>query len=311
MTTEGKLPVVDLSTPDEQQVAAELVNAFKTIGFATLTNHGVDSAVIDSAFAASKSFFDLSVETKMRYKYQGHLSNRGYIPYEAENHFAETVKPDKKETYDIGTQSEKDFETPWPNELPSSEFKDILLRYYDEFNGVYLRLCRLLAMGLGMKDSDFFSRRSDEQHCNLRLLHYPQVEKDPDDTETIVRGARHTDFGTLTLLTQDGTGGLRVQRADGSWIFVPPVPGSIIVNVGDMLQRWTNDVLPSTPHQVVNLSNHADTIPERYSIAFFCNANKDVMLECLEEVSKEPAKYSPINALQYLTQRLTETISNQ
>jgi isopenicillin N synthase-like dioxygenase len=136
----------------------------------------------------------------------------------------------------------------------------------------------------------------------LRLLHYPNVaaREACAASAVVVRGALHTDYGTLTLLTQDQTGGLRVQRRDGTWTFLRPIPGGIVVNVGDMLQRWTNDVLRATPHQVVEHPDHArDDIPERFSVAFFCNANKDVLLEPLEFLSDQPPKYPPINALEY------------
>jgi isopenicillin N synthase-like dioxygenase len=137
-------------------------------------------------------------------------------------------------------------------------------------------------------------------------LHYPAEEH---NTHTI-RGNIHSDFGTLTLLVQDAVGGLQVQRTDGTWIMVQPRANAIIVNVGDMLMRWTNDKLQATLHQVVTPPGVSKSIPERFSIAFFCNANKETLLECLENCSDNfnPPRYPPINAYDYLTQRLTDTI---
>lgn len=228
------IPVVDMSDHrDDMEIAKELVQAFGQIGFATLVHHGVPQATVRKGFSSSKQFFDLPLETKLQYKYQSHTSNRGYISMGSEK-FETLTKPDRKETFDIGKEGEEGFQTPWPQELAEQGFKKDLLQYFREFNELNLRIMRLLAIGLGLPDETFFVNRCNEQHCNLRLLHYPELERDTE--ETIVRGAIHTDYGSITLLSQDTIGGLRAQRLDGSWIGVKPVEGSIIVNVGDMLE---------------------------------------------------------------------------
>lgn len=297
--------VIDLSQGDAAQ---ELVQAFSSLGFATVINHGISLATIDQAFEQSKSFFSLESSVKQKYKYRNHASNRGYISMGQETHEQATAGADYKETFDIGKEKEAGMETPWPMEL--TEFRPNVLQYFSQFNELHLRLLRLVATGLRLSDPDFFVNQCNEQHCNMRLLHYPEIQRKASESDTLLeRGALHTDFGTLTLLTQDQVGGLRVQRRDGSWIFLKPVEGGIVLNVGDMLQRWTNDVLRATPHQVVEHPNHSkQVVPERYSIAFFCNANKRVMLEPLSEVSEEAPKYPPINAMEYLTKRLSDTI---
>jgi isopenicillin N synthase-like dioxygenase len=220
-----------------------------------------------------------------------------------------------------------------------------MMTYFAEFDALHLRIMKHLAIAFKMETDDYFVERCNEKHENLRLLHYPAVPKDPNanvnansdndadadadaDADLIQRGNIHTDFGTITLLVQDGVGGLRAQRLDGTWLSVPPIKDSIVVNIGDMFQRWSNDLLRATPHQVVesrpddtDTDTDTDTavasqqqttmIPERYSIAFFCNANKSVLLECLEQcVSEEnPAKYPVVNAHDYLTMRLSQTIN--
>jgi isopenicillin N synthase-like dioxygenase len=170
----------------------------------------------------------------------------------------------------------------------------------------------MIAIGLKLPDPDFLVKRSNNQHENLRLLHYHSLP--PDHPNKMIRGNVHTDFGALTLLVQDAVGGLRVKNVQGDWINVEPIPHSIIVNVGDMLMRWSNDRLKATLHQVISPSRFTaeDSIPERYSIAFFCNANKDATIECLENCrdESEPAKYAPVNAHAYLTQRLADTIAS-
>ena len=310
MTAEDEVPVIDLSAGDEESRANELVKAFCTMGFATLVNHGIEMSAIDNAFAASKTFFDLPLDKKRQYPYQGHTSNRGFIEMGNETH-ENGSSFDRKETFDIGFEGDSDFSTPWPEDLASEGFKEDLLKYYSVFDALHLRLLKLLAIGLKL-DSDFFAKDCDEKHCNLRLLHYPKLHRESvsNGNQQIERGALHTDYGTVTLLTQDQTGGLRVKRLDGSWTFLRPVAGGIVVNVGDMLQMWTGGKLRATPHQVVEHPGHAGgIIPERYSIAFFCNANKDVMLKPLQLDPDEPAKYPPIRSLDYLTKRLAATIA--
>jgi isopenicillin N synthase-like dioxygenase len=118
--------------------------------------------------------------------------------------------------------------------------------------------------------------------------------------------------GTITLLAQEEISGLRAQRIDGEWISIPPIAGGIAVNIGEMLMRWSNDVLRATPHQVLDdVGSDSATVPERHSIAFFCNANKDTVLDCLPGCcgDEQPAKYEPVNAHEYITGRLAGTIS--
>jgi isopenicillin N synthase-like dioxygenase len=309
------IPIIDMEGGDA--VGAEILKAFSSIGFATLTNHAIPQSVIDNAFACSKAFFSLPLDQKMKRKYEGHASNRGYIPMGCEAFISEN--PEKKETFDMGKDEEVGYQNKWPTDELTVSFKEVMLEYFERFDALHLRIMKLLAVAWNMLDENFFVDRCNEKHANLRLLHYPSVAKTKKGL--VQRGAVHTDFGTLTLLTQDSVGGLRAQRMDGAWVTVPPIPGSIVINVGDMFQRWSNDVLRATPHQVVELpkspsdpsnrDDHDESIPERYSIAFFCNANKNVLLECLNQcVSDEnPPRYPSVNAHDYLTMRLSQTIS--
>jgi isopenicillin N synthase-like dioxygenase len=315
------IPRIDLSQ-DETVVVEELMTALQSIGFATLVNHGVEPGTLQSAFGASKDFFSLPLDTKQGYKFQGHESNRGYITMGSETHDLQAdCPPDPKETFDIGKEDEPGFGNFWPEELKETPFRKDLLDYFQSMDGLYLRLMRLIGTGLQLPDPEYLVQRCNAQHENLRLLHYPALlERDSTNSKPRVRGNVHTDFGTLTLLVQDQVGGLQVRHANGTWIHVQPVPHAIIVNVGDMLMRWTNDQLKATLHQVVtpktghaNDTNDTNSISERYSIAFFCNANKDTLLECLEpccSTPERPAKYAPVNAHEYLTERLTDTIQN-
>jgi len=266
----SSIPLIDLSVEkDEVALGKEVVETFKLVGFATLINHGVDASTIQRGFAASKTFFEMPLETKRKYKYVNHAANRGYIQPGSENHKTTGVADEQKETYDIGKEAEDGYATPWPVELAEKGFKEDLLHYFQEFNQLNLRLMKLIAIGLGLPDPDFLVIRCNDQHCNLRLLHYLELKR-LEKGQTIQRGARHTDYGSITLLcqviknsdlsqavlslkylqrnspksffpyysndVQDMVGGLRVQSLDGKWTNVQPVEGSIIVNLGEMMQ---------------------------------------------------------------------------
>ena len=357
--TSSGIPVIDLSrNREEVEIVSELIEAFTTIGFCTLIHHGIPSDLFRGAFRASKTFFELPFETKLKCKYKTPSSNRGYIPYGMERHDkdkegrllvaksptndanANTTAPDQKETMDIGYDDDRRdddddlVKNEWPQDLSPLDFRDVLEAYFEEMDSLHLRLMKYIGRGLGLPDDgDYLVRKCNGKHENLRLLHYPSMERTVGDgTGThggTTRGNAHTDYGTLTLLVQDMVGGLKVKRKDGTWIDVQPVEDSIIVNVGDMLMRWSNDRLKATLHKVESPEATTNTtalsadskppegstatktmVPERYSIAFFCNANKNVEIECLETCCSPsaPARYPPINAHEYLTQRLTATI---
>jgi isopenicillin N synthase-like dioxygenase len=198
----ASIPVIDLcAEKPENLLAQEVIETFKTLGFATLINHGVATATIEKGFAASKAFFEMPLETKRKYKYVSHETNRGYIQPGLENHKTTDMADERKETFDIGKEGEAGYNTPWPQELAHSGFKEDLLQYFQEFNLLNLRLMRLIAIGLGLSDHDYLVSRCDGQHCNLRLLHYLELARTVKGT-TIQRGARHTDYGSITLLCQ-------------------------------------------------------------------------------------------------------------
>lgn len=284
------IPVIDLSLPS---AAEDLVRALTSPGFCSLINHGIDATLMRCCFALSHEFFSLPTPTKLTYKYQGHDSNTGYIALGMETH---VKKPDCKETLDILATSTP----PCPFVTELEDF-GVVSSYWKAMNTLQLQLLEWIAQGLQLQDPKFFVDRCNQEHCNLRMLHYPPVPS-TDDKATI-RGARHTDFGTLTLLIQDETGGLQVEADDGSYVNVPTIPDAIVLNVGDMLQIWTNGKLRATPHRVVDVGTERD----RYSIAFFCNANKDVTLEPI--TFGEVPKYRAINAFEHLKARLQATVA--
>jgi isopenicillin N synthase-like dioxygenase len=191
-----------------------------------------------------------------------------------------------------------------------------MIAYFHAYDELHLNILRALARGMGFEDDDYFIPLCNANHQNVRLLHYPSCNRE-DIRNGQKRGGVHTDYGTITLVAQNGVGGLVAQQLNGNWVSVPPIPGGIAVNVGEMLQRWSNDILRATPHQVLDEdpfnpeASLSETVPERYSIAFFCNANKDTDLDCLPVCQSEdrPPRYEAVNAFEYITMRLSSTIS--
>ncbi len=152
---------------------------------------------------------------------------------------------------------------------------------------------------------DFFTTRHNQQNHTLRLLHYPPLQTSPKPGQ--VRAGEHSDYGSLTLLFQDGVGGLEVQTTSGEWIAAPWIPGTVVVNTGDLMQRWTNHIFCSTKHRVM-IPNDERVKQSRYSVAFFCHPNDDTEIACLESCQKQQSPiYPPILAGEYLVSRLQAT----
>ena len=214
--------------------------------------------------------------------------------------------PDLRETINIGDEYDG-FPNPWPAELPA--FRETMLELYDRSNELHLDVLRCLAVGMGL-EREHFTPLCDGRCHTLRLLHYPACKKGElsDEAEGVKRAGAHTDLGTITLLQQRG-GGLYVCDRHGEWVFVPPVEGAVLVNVGDLLMRWSNDVLRSTPHCVMDdpRVDGRQVLPARYSIAYFCNPSKQTLVECLPTcaTAERPPIYPPVTALDYLVSRVS------
>ncbi len=291
---------------DPAAFAADFGASFQRFGFAIIADHGIDSALIDRAWTATKAFFALSLEEKMKYR-AGKGGQRGYIPFGIEIAKGATEN-DLKEFWHIGRDlpsGHKFADHMPPNIWPShpDDFHAIFTELYAEFDKVGARLLSAIALYLGL-DKDWFVDPVRDGNSVLRLLHYPPVSPDAPG----VRAGAHEDINLITLLLGAEEGGLQLLTREGEWIAVSPPQGALVVNVGDMLQRLTNHVLPSTTHRVVNPPPERRGVA-RYSMPFFLHLASDFEISTLPGcVSAENPDRFPqaITANGYLEQRLRE-----
>lgn len=307
------IPVIDVSplaSPDaaaRQRVAAEIGAACRGIGFFYVAGHGIPAETIEAVFARANAFFARPPDEKAALSIERSPHNRGYVGLGGES--LDPSKPaDLKEAFNIGLElppddpevvAGKPFRglNQWPDD---AAFRATMLGYYEAVLGLGRRLHRGFSIDLGLPD-EFFAAALDRPAAILRLLHYPP--RPARVAEGQAGAGEHTDYGNLTLLVVDGVAGLEVRTRDGRWIDAPHIPGTFVCNIGDCLMRWTNDVYVSTPHRVRPPER------ERTSVAFFLDANPDAPVEVLPGCvsPSRPARYPPISAGDYLTERLDAT----
>lgn len=282
-----RLPIIDLvpfgqgDLAVDLQIAAQVRAACMDKGFLYVIGHGVPLPVLDELRLAAQAFFEQPLEAKMAVGKHHSKSNRGYEPLAAQT-LEPGAPPDQKESYYIGVDIPADDPrvlagkfnhgpNQWPLDLP--QFRRAAEEYFGQMIGLGEKLMQAMALSLDL-ERDYFSGFTTDPMGTLRLLHYPpqRANAQPDEKGC---GA-HTDFGGLTLLWQDDVGGLEVEDVHEGWIAAPPMPGAYVVNLGDMIQRWTNGRYRSTRHRVINRSGK-----ERYSIPFFYTGNPDHLVACI------------------------------
>jgi isopenicillin N synthase-like dioxygenase len=303
------LPIIDLSSlGDDDRALADVSSgigaACRDVGFFYVVNHGVGGDLMSEAFAQSKAFFALPFAEKRAIAIEKIGGNRGYsgLLHEA---LDPKQGPDMKEAFNVGLDLKPDDPellagkpfralNAWPD-LPG--FREMLLAYFGASASLGARIHRAFSYDLGVAP-DYFAEKFDRPMATLRLLHYPAAASGAGEQ---IGAGTHTDYGNLTLLATDDVGGLEVHTRAGKWIEAPAMPGAFVVNIGDCLMRWTNDVYVSTPHRVVNRSGR-----ERYSIAFFFDPNPDAEVAVIPSCvgAGERARYEPILAADYLKYRL-------
>ncbi|SJX64836.1 related to gibberellin 20-oxidase [Sporisorium reilianum f. sp. reilianum] len=328
-TPDFVIPVIDFSAfvrpdatdADRARTSQQLTQAFKSSGFAYLSNHGISAKQIDATFAKSAEFFKLPFDKKDELAWKDPRANRGYVAEGRERvtqaTSAEEIAalreqaPDYKESLEIGNDHDPVWKNEWPHERDAPRFKHTMLAFQKSAHELHMKIMSSIAIGLGL-DARFFNDKCDEQWHTLRLLHYPSVKTDRLKVEGSARAGEHSDYGSITLLFQDSVGGLEAKNPHtGVYHAADPIPGTIVVNVGDLLARWSNDQLRSTLHRVKApqaVDANAEYTPTRYSIAFFCNPNENQLIESLPNFdSKEGSKYDRILTKDYLAKRLSET----
>jgi isopenicillin N synthase-like dioxygenase len=313
--SEVALPIIDItglwsSRPSlRESVGRRLRDASIDRGFFYLAGHGVPAGLIESVFAETRRFFDQSVEAKRQVDRSQSPCRRGYDAFRGQA-LGTGSPPDLKEGFCIGPDLPEDDPRVragkfnhgpnlWPADLPS--FRPTMAAYLAAMQEVGTRLLQGIALSLHLPEDHFvpFCR---QPIVTLRLLHYPPQ---PVDAAPGVKGAgAHTDRDALTILLQDDVGGLQIYDRRVGWVDADPLPGTFVVNLGDMLARWTNDLYRSTVHRVINVSNR-----ERYSVPFFLGGNPDAVVEALPGCfgPDNPPRYPPITAEGHLREMFQQS----
>lgn len=304
------IPTLDMGRfeTDRASFVADLGAAYREFGFVGVTNHGIPKALMDRAYATFQEFFALPVETKMKYHVPGGGGARGYTGFGVET-AKDSKHADLKEFWHVGRELPPGhrFESVmppnlWPAEVP--QFKEVAYSLYQALDALGLKMLSAIAEHLKLP-SDFFNDKVDLGNSILRPIHYPPITADNIPN---VRAGQHEDINFITLLIGSSAEGLQLLRRDGSWLPITTQGDAIVCNIGDMLQRLTNHVLPSTTHRVVNPPGEKARQP-RYSIPFFLHPNPDYLIETLPHciTPDRPNRYpEPITAHGYLQERLRE-----
>lgn len=309
LDTLSEVPLVSLdqATDDPDGFAQAFGDSFRRFGFAMVRDHGVPQDLIERAWALTQAFFDLPEEEKRGYHVPGGGGARGYTPFKTEIAKG-AAHVDLKEFWHIGRELAPGHryraemaDNIWP--ARPEGFKETFLALFQAFDDAGDKLLSAIARYLEL-EPHWFDRAVKDGNSVLRLLHYPPVPADAPE----VRAGAHEDINLITLLLGAEEAGLELLDRDGRWLPVKPPAGAMVVNVGDMLQRLTNHVLPSTTHRVVNPA------PERrghsrYSMPFFLHPAPDFLIETLPGciTPDNPNRYpEPITAQDYLTERLIE-----
>ena len=307
------IPSIDLSdflSGDPQRKASfvkELGEAYQNIGFVAVRNHGLSDELTADIYKQVKAFFDLPEEVKMKYEIEGLAGQRGYTSFGKE-HAKGRNTGDLKEFWHFGQYVEDN--DPIGREYPENvvveelpDFNKAGKKVYQQLEATGREMLRAIALFLGL-DENYFDDKIHNGNSILRPIHYPPITEAPDDA---VRAAEHEDINLITLLMGASAEGLQVLNKQGEYVGVTALPEQIIVNVGDMLQRLTNNKLRSTTHRVVNPPREKWGT-SRFSIPFFLHPRSEMRLDCLPSCIDEqhPKLYSDMSAGEYLDERLAE-----
>ncbi|KAI9000118.1 2OG-Fe-II oxygenase [Hyaloraphidium curvatum] len=309
-----EIPVLDLgparspNIEDRKALARRLRDVAMNVGFLQISNTGVPECVVQAAFDQAHRFFDMPEDFKMLLDINKSANFKGYTPLLGENTNPEN-RGDLHEAFDFGAEAVAGAGggpglaagNNWPPRDALPGFREAVNEYFSEMMKLGKVLFRLFALALDLNE-DFFDDKTTKVGSIARLLHYPPQTGVIDDR--VIGIGAHTDYECFTILRQDEVPALQVLNQDGKWVDAPPTPGCFVLNIGDSLARWSNDLFLSTVHRAINRSG-----ARRFSIPCFVGVDYDVMLDVLPTcVSKDrPAKYSPILAGDYVKARLEAT----
>jgi isopenicillin N synthase-like dioxygenase len=304
------IPTLDIRRyeTDRKAFVAELGAAYREWGFAGIRGHGIDPSLIDRAYDAFQQFFALPANVKMEYHLKGTGGARGYTPFGIET-AKDSRYPDLKEFWHIGREIPRGSKyaavmapNVWPSEIP--DFHAAGYGLYEALDTLGSRVLRGLALHIDLPET-YFDDKTNYGNSILRPIHYPPITS-PDVPN--VRAGAHEDINLITLLVGASAEGLEVRSHAGDWVPFTAEADTIVVNIGDMLQRLTNHVYPSTTHRVVNPPGESARKP-RYSVPFFLHPNPDFVIDVLPSCidAMHPCQYpQPITAHEYLQERLRE-----
>ena len=307
------IPLVDLSKfvhgteTERAEFVHQLGDAFHKVGFVGVINHGIPQSKIDAFYDASKMFFSMPVSVKEKYEVKGLAGQRGYTSFGKE-HAKQSKVADLKEFFQIGqfVSENHPLKAEYPDNVDVAESPEFyrqgkeLYKAFEEAGG---HLLRAIALHLGL-DEKYFDDKIEDGNSILRSIHYPPITAEP---KSAIRSEQHEDINLITLLVGASAGGLQLLTSDNEWLEILPEEGEIVINVGDMLQRLTNNYLKSTTHRVVNPPKEQWHVP-RLSIPFFLHPKSKMDLTCLPSTVtvERPLAYEPITAGEYLDERLRE-----
>ncbi|MEO9803307.1 MAG: 2-oxoglutarate and iron-dependent oxygenase domain-containing protein [Reichenbachiella sp.] len=307
------LDLADFNSGDEvrkRNFVTDLGSAYNSIGFVAVKNHGLSDELCEKLYKTIQDFFALPDEIKQKYEIPELFGQRGYIG-KGKEHAKGRATGDLKEFFHVGQEvTDEDSiksEYPdniWPDEIP--DFDKIALEAYQTLENAGRQMLKAIALYLEL-DEDYFESRVHNGNSILRPIHYFPIENPEEVPDDAVRAAEHGDINLITLLMGASADGLQVLRRDGKWIPITALPNQIVVNVGDMLARHTNDRLKSTIHRVVNPPKE-QMKTSRFSIPFFMHPRSDMDLTCLESCidADHPKQFEDITAGEFLHQRLAE-----
>jgi isopenicillin N synthase-like dioxygenase len=301
-------------------VVDQWAQAFETVGFATITGHGISERTLEQVHDGAAQFFDLPLAAKLKCAQPGEARSHGYVGVGVEalanttGQGAVPAPPDLCETITFqhcdwerrGIRSAFDEAIYRPNLWPDepSGFRPLVEVYFDRVYDLAQTLMRIGALALDLREQHF-APYYDRMSTQLRLTNYPHQTADPLPGQ--LRSGAHTDYLGFTILRQDDApGGLQVQAPDGGWIDVPPVAGSFVINAGDLLSRWTNGRWKSNVHRVVNPPRDVGRSTRRISIVFFTGPNHDAIIECLPSCrsAEQPPRYPTVRAWDHFMEKV-------